>query len=268
MILALVLNCIFKLNEYTSYPLSRIINRDSFMIKIRKAEDCGYSNLDWLQSKHSFSFGRYYDPDHVQFESLRVINDDKVVAGAGFSAHQHDNMEIISYVLEGELEHKDSIGNGSVIRPGEVQLLSAGTGVTHSEYNHSQKEEVHFLQIWFLPDARGLKPSYEQRSFSEQEKRGKFRLVASKLGRENSVSINQDVDMSVALIDGDEVTTYQAASDRSLWVHVARGKLSMNGHDIKQGDGVAIVNETKLIFDKAVKAEVIIFDMQPISAIY
>ena len=148
------------------------------MVKIRRAEDRGSSNLSWLKSKHTFSFGHYYDPEHIGFKSLRVINDDSVLPGAGFATHSHDNMEIISYVLSGSLAHKDSMGNGSIIRPGDVQRLSAGTGITHSEYNHSKSEEVHFLQIWFLPDERDVQPSYQQKSFADREKRGKFRLVA------------------------------------------------------------------------------------------
>lgn len=235
------------------------------MMRIRKSEDRGPSNLGWLKSKHTFSFGHYYDPEHMGFESLRVINDDRVIAGAGFGTHPHDNMEIISYVLDGALEHKDSMGNGSVIRPGEVQRLSAGTGMTHSEYNHSKTDEVHFLQIWFMPDEQGVEPGYEQKAFPDDQKRGKFRLVASKTGRDGSVSLHQDMDMSVALIDGDEQATYNTSKDRALWVHVARGDVAMNGHDLHAGDGVAIVDEESLSFEKGSKAEVIIFDMKPIS---
>lgn len=235
------------------------------MMNIRKAQDRGPSNLGWLKSQHTFSFGNYYDPRHMGFESLRVINDDRVAAGAGFGTHPHSNMEIISYVLDGALAHKDSMGNGSVIRPGEVQRLSAGTGMTHSEFNHSKDNEVHFLQIWFLPDEQGVKPDYEQKAFSDAEKRGQFRLVASKTGRDGSVSLHQDMDMSVALIDGDEQVTYSTSNDRALWVHVARGEVTMNGHQLSAGDGVAIREEERLSFEKGSQAEVIIFDMKPIS---
>lgn len=236
------------------------------MMNIRKAQDRGPSNLGWLKSQHTFSFGNYYDPRHMGFESLRVINDDRVIAGAGFGTHPHNNMEIISYVLDGALAHKDSMDNGSAIRPGEVQRLSAGTGMTHSEFNHSKDNEVHFLQIWFLPDEQGVKPDYEQKAFPEEEKRGKFRLVASKTGRDGSVSLHQDMNMSVALIDGDEQATYSTSNDRALWVHIAKGDVTMNGHQLSVGDGVAIREEEHLSFEKGSKAEVIIFDMKPLSS--
>ena len=235
------------------------------MIHIRKAEERGPSDLGWLKSMHTFSFGRYYDPRYMGFESLRVINDDRVAPGGGFSTHPHNNMEIISYVLDGALEHKDSMGNGSVIRPGEVQRLSAGTGMTHSEFNHSSDEPVHFLQIWFMPDEQGVEPSYAQQAFPEEEKRGKFRLVASKEGRHGSVSLHQDVDMSVALLNGDESANYDTTDGRALWVHVARGEVGMNGHALKAGDGAAIVNEGTVQFSHAKDAEVIVFDMRKAS---
>jgi len=233
------------------------------MMKIRQANDRGPSNLGWLNSKHTFSFGHYYDAGHMGFASLRVINDDRVAPGAGFGSHPHDNMEIISYVLDGALEHKDSMGNGSVIRPGDVQRLSAGTGMMHSEYNHSQTEEVHFLQIWFLPDKKNVEPGYEQKAFSDDEKRGKFRLVASKAGRDGSVSLNQDMDMSVALLDGDETATYLTGKDRLLWVHIARGEVTLNSQELSAGDGVALAEEELLTFERGHHAEVIVFDMKP-----
>jgi redox-sensitive bicupin YhaK (pirin superfamily) len=196
--------------------------------------------------------------------SLRVINDDRVAAGAGFGSHPHDNMEIISYVLEGALEHKDSMGNGSVISPGDVQRLSAGTGMMHSEYNHSKTEEVHFLQIWFLPDEKNVEPGYEQKAFGDDEKRGKFRLVASKTGRDGSVSLHQDMDMSVALLHGDETAMYRTGKDRALWVHIARGEVTLNDQKLHAGDGVALAEEEILNFERGHNAEVIVFDMQPL----
>jgi len=233
------------------------------MITLRKANDRGPSNLGWLNSQHTFSFGHYYDAQHMGFGSLRVINDDHVIAGAGFGTHPHDNMEIVSYVLEGALEHKDSMGHGSVILPGEVQLLSAGTGITHSEYNHSKTEPVHFLQIWLMPDKRGIKPGYAQKAFADEEKRSTFRLVVSAEGRDGSLPIQQDVDMSVALLNGDETVDYTLASERKAWVHVARGEVSMNGHLLQAGDGAAIEAEATLHFSDGRDAEVIMFDMAP-----
>lgn len=237
------------------------------MIHIRKAEDRGPSNLGWLQSQHTFSFGHYYDPNHMGFESLRVINDDRVAPGAGFGTHPHENMEIISYVLEGALAHKDSMGNGSVIQPGDVQRLSAGTGMMHSEFNHSKEHPVHFLQIWFLPDTKDVKPSYEQKQFSPAEKRGKFRLVASKSGREGSVSLHQDVDMLAAMIDGHEKASYELTDGRSAWVHIARGHVTLNGTALKAGDGASFEEKASLTFTQGQDAEVIIFDMAKLRAL-
>lgn len=235
------------------------------MMTLRRAADRGPSNLGWLKSQHSFSFGHYHDPRHMGFESLRVINDDRVAPGAGFGTHPHSNMEIISYVLEGALEHRDSMGNGSVIRPGEVQRLSAGRGITHSEYNHSATEEVHFLQIWFLPDETGVDPGYAQKAFAEDEKRGRFRLVASKDGRDGSLSLHQDVDMSVALIDGGERLSYPVAAGRAVWAQIARGEVMLNGELLRAGDGVALLDEPELVFEQGRGAEVILFDMQPLA---
>lgn len=235
------------------------------MLTIRKSSDRGPSDLGWLKSKHTFSFGHYYDPDHMGYESLRVINDDRVAPAAGFGAHPHENMEIISYVLEGALEHKDSMGNGSVIKPGEVQRLSAGTGMTHSEFNHSKETEVHFLQIWFLPDQKNVKPSYEQKAFSDEEKRGRFRLVASQSARDGSVNLNQDVDMSVALLDKAESADYNIQPGRKAWVHIARGKVTLNGKRLQTGDGAAISGDQSLCFQHPDQAEIIVFDMAPIT---
>jgi quercetin 2,3-dioxygenase len=231
------------------------------MITLRRSNERGASDLGWLKSQHTFSFGNYYHPAHMGFQSLRVINDDRVAPGAGFGTHPHNNMEIISYVLEGALEHKDSMGNGSIIKPGEVQRLSAGTGITHSEFNHSKASEVHFLQIWFVPDMENIAPGYAQKAFSEQDKRGRFCLVASKQGRDGSISLHQDVDMSVALIDQDEEVDYAIAPGRAAWVHIARGQVAMNGHDLKTGDGAAISDESLLQFRQGQDAEIIMFVM-------
>jgi redox-sensitive bicupin YhaK (pirin superfamily) len=235
------------------------------MIAITRSNERGTSNLGWLKSRHTFSFGQYFNPNRMGFESLRVINDDRVAPGTGFGTHPHNNMEIISYVLEGALEHKDSMGNGSIIKPGEVQRLSAGTGITHSEFNHSKNSEVHFLQIWFVPDTVNTEPAYAQQAFDELEKRGRFRLVASKQGRDGSITLYQDVDMSVALIDEGEEIAYAIAPDRTVWVHIARGQVAMNDTDLKAGDGAAINGESLLKFRNAQDAEVILFDMAPLN---
>jgi len=232
------------------------------VLKLRKAEDRGLSKLSWLHSLHTFSFNNYYDPAHNNFGVLRVINEDRVKAGKGFGTHRHKNMEIISYVLDGELEHKDSMGNGSIIRPGDVQRMSAGRGVSHSEFNHSKRKEVHFLQIWFLPERRGVQPSYQQKNFSVKERNGKFRLVASREGRQGSVSLNQDVDMSVALLDNGQDQSYHLKQDRKAWIHIAKGRVTVNNIRMKAGDGLAVDNVDKLIFDNASGAQIIIFDMK------
>ena len=234
------------------------------MIKIRKSENRGSTSLSWLESKHTFSFGNYQDNQYRGFESLLVINDDIVKPGKGFSTHSHNNMEIISYVLHGSLQHKDSIGNGSIILPGDVQRMSAGTGVTHSEYNNSANDPVHFLQIWFIPDKNNLLPSYEQKNFSIEQKRGKFCLVASKDGHYDSVSIIQNVNISVALINKAEEVTYDISKKRSLWVHIAQGTVNMNNISLKEGDGAAIYDEKVITFTKGIDSEIIVFDMKPI----
>ncbi|MEJ0062740.1 MAG: pirin family protein [Alphaproteobacteria bacterium] len=230
------------------------------MIAIRKAEERGAANFDWLDTKHTFSFGQYYDPKFMGFGPLRVINDDRVAPAKGFGTHPHDNMEIVTYILEGALEHKDSMGTGSVILPGDVQRMSAGTGITHSEYNPSKTDPVHLLQIWFLPKKRGIQPSYEQKHFPSQDKRGKLVLVGSETGRNGSVVINQDVDMYAALIDKNEVITHALSSSRRAWVHVARGSVSLNGQVLKAGDGVAVADET-IRLENGRDAEIILFDI-------
>jgi redox-sensitive bicupin YhaK (pirin superfamily) len=237
------------------------MERSVTMLTIRKARDRGHADHGWLNSHHTFSFADYYDRRHMGHGNLRVINDDTVAPGKGFGTHPHRDMEIISYVLDGALEHKDSMGNGSVIRPGDVQRMSAGTGVTHSEFNHSATEPVHFLQIWILPDAPGRAPGYEQKFFDRAEKRGRLRLVASATGRDGSVSLNQDADVLAGLFDGDESATYVTRPRRDLWIHVARGSLSVNGQALQAGDGAAVSGEETLRFADGRDAEVLVFDM-------
>ncbi len=210
------------------------------MIEIRKAEERGYADHGWLKSYHSFSFADYYDPQHVQFGPLRVINEDRVAPGMGFGTHGHRDMEIISYVLEGELAHKDSMGNGSVIRPGDVQRMSAGTGVRHSEYNHAAHETTHFLQIWIVPDRTGIEPGYEEKRFEAADKRGRLRLVASPDGAEGSVVVHQDVRLYAGLFDGDESATLALQPARRAYVHVARGRIVVNGQALEAGDAAKL----------------------------
>ena len=219
------------------------------------------AKLDWLYSKHSFSFGHYHDPEHMGFGPLRVINEDRVQPGTGFATHGHENMEIISYVLDGALEHKDSIGTGSVIRPGDVQRMTAGTGIRHSEFNPSDKDEVHFFQIWILPEAGGLEPGYEQKAFPAEEKQSTLRLVGSRDGRDGSVTIHQDVDLYAALLaDGDEVT-HAPASGRKIWVQLASGAAALNGIELNPGDGVAVADEDTISITARSDAELLLFDM-------
>ncbi|HYG84864.1 MAG TPA: pirin family protein [Azospirillum sp.] len=231
------------------------------MITVRNRDERGAVNMGWLDSRHSFSFGHYYDPAHMGFRALRVINDDRVIPGAGFPTHGHADMEIVSYVLDGGLEHKDSIGTGSIIRPGEVQRMTAGTGIRHSEYNASKRDPVHFLQIWILPERQGLAPGYEQKAFPEADKRGRLRLVGSRDGREGSVTIHQDVDLYAALLDGDERVTFDLRPGRHAWVQVARGHVRLNGTVLKEGDGAAVSDERTLILDGGLGAEVLLFDL-------
>ena len=231
------------------------------MITIRKSADRGPTKFDWLDSLHTFSFGHYRDPKNMGFGPLRVINEDWVAPGGGFPTHPHDNMEILTYIMDGALEHKDSIGAGSVIRPGDVQRMSAGTGVTHSEFNHSKTESVHLLQIWIIPEKRGIKPSYEQKRFEDADKRGQLKLVASRDAREGSVTFHQDVDMYASLLNGADAVTHTLKSGRIAWVQVAKGELQLNGKTLKTGDGAAIKDESILNFTNANHAEIILFDM-------
>jgi redox-sensitive bicupin YhaK (pirin superfamily) len=231
------------------------------MISIRHAEERGLANLGWLNSRHTFSFGHYFDPKHMGFGPLRVINEDRVQPGQGFGTHGHENMEIISYVLGGALEHKDSMGNGSIIRPGDVQRMSAGTGVRHSEFNASDTDLVHFLQIWILPETDGLEPGYEQTHFTQEEKRGQLRLIGSQDGREGSVTIHQDVDLYATLLDEGQVVTHSLAADRKGWVQIARGSATANGDQLYPGDGVAVSGPTELRLIGTSESELLVFNM-------
>jgi len=231
------------------------------MITVRKSDERGTASFGWLNSKHTFSFGHYYDPDHMGVGPLRVINEDRVQPGAGFDTHAHRDMEIISYVLEGALEHKDSIGTGSVIRPGDVQRMSAGTGIRHSEFNHSKVDPVHFLQIWILPRREGLEPSYEQKTFPKAERRGRLRLVGSPDGRDGSVTIHQDVDLYSVLLGATESMRFDLRPGRGAWVQVARGELDVNGERLAAGDGAAITGVPSINFLGRQDGEILVFDM-------
>ena len=231
------------------------------MVEIRKANERGYADHGWLKSYHSFSFADYFDPHHVEFGALRVINEDRVAAGQGFGTHGHRDMEIISYVLEGELEHKDSIGTGSVIAPGDVQRMSAGSGVRHSEFNPSRTNPVHFLQIWIQPDRSGIAPSYEQKRFEPEDKRGRLRIIASPDAREGSVTIHQDAYVYAGLFDGDERAVHALGAGRRAYVHVARGSIAVNGQALAAGDALKIVDASEVRVENGKSAEVILFDL-------
>lgn len=232
------------------------------MLKIRRADERGRTDFGWLDSRHSFSFGHYYDPAHMGFGPLRVINDDRVTPGAGFPTHPHGNMEIVSYVLDGALAHKDSLGTGSVIRPGDVQRMSAGSGIRHSEFNASASEPVHFLQIWIVPETEGLAPSYEQKRFPVEEKRGKLRLVASRDGRDGSVTIHRDVDLYATLLSDGESARHTFRPGRAGWLQVARGMARVNDVQLYPGDGVAIeATDDVAITGTSADAEVLLFDI-------
>ena len=231
------------------------------MLTIRKTNERGHADHGWLNTWHTFSFADYYDPEHMGFRDLRVINEDRVQPGEGFPTHPHRDMEIITYVLEGALEHKDSMGNGSVIVPGEVQRMSAGTGITHSEFNHSRSELVHFLQIWILPDKDRVNPGYEQKFYPDEEKRGTWRLIASADGRDNSVTIHQDVNLYAALLDPGEEIIHVIPQNRHAWLQVVRGLVVVNGQKLVHGDGLAVSNEERLTVSAAIPAEVLLFDL-------
>jgi len=231
------------------------------MIQLRPAAERGRTNWGWLDSRHTFSFGDYVDPEHMGFKSLRVINDDRVEPGAGFGTHGHRDMEILSYVLDGALAHKDSTGGGGVVRPGEIQMMRAGTGVTHSEYNDSKVEPVHFLQIWIVPDTRGLPPAYAQYAFDCETAAKRFVLLASKDGRDGSLTIRRDADLWMALLGPDERREIRLRPKSDGWIHCARGSVTANGTVLEAGDGAAVSGEDSLLFLGRKPAEVLVFDL-------
>ena len=228
---------------------------------ILKSEERGHANHGWLDSHFTFSFADYFDPEHVQFRTLRVMNDDRVAGGGGFPKHPHRDMEIVTYVMEGALEHKDSIGTGSVIRPGDVQVMSAGTGIRHSEFNHSKQKPVHFLQIWVLPDRQGIAPRYDQKTFPEAEKRGRLRLVGSPDGRDGSIVIHQDAQIYASLLGRGDKVAHTLAPGRKGWVQVIRGTVALNGETLRAGDGAAAKDETALTVAALDDAEILLFDL-------
>lgn len=230
------------------------------MMNIRKANERGHANHGWLDTYHTFSFADYYDPQWMGFRTLRVINDDIVMPGMGFGTHPHRDMEIITYVLSGALQHKDSMGNGSIIKPGEVQYMSAGTGVQHSEFNPKNDEAVHLLQIWIVPDERGVKPHYQEKSLKDAPT-GQFNLVTSKNGRDNSIAIHQDVELWIAKLDAGEKTSHKLAPGRNAWVHVAEGEVELNGKALASGDGAAVTKEALLELAATKPAQVLLFDL-------
>ncbi len=231
------------------------------MITIRKAEDRGHANHGWLDTSHTFSFANYYNPQHMGFRALRVINEDRVSPGAGFGTHGHKDMEIITYVLEGALEHQDSIGTGSIIKPGEVQRMSAGKGIEHSEFNHSKTESVHFLQIWLLPETKGLSASYEQRAFELAKSPGKLHLVAAREGQNGAVIVHQNVELYAAILAANQRIVHTLQPQRHAWVQVARGEVILNNLPLNQGDGAAISEEKEVVIEATTDAEILLFDL-------
>jgi redox-sensitive bicupin YhaK (pirin superfamily) len=231
------------------------------MIAIRQAQERGHAEHGWLNTYHTFSFANYYDPNYLGFRSLRVINEDRVTAGAGFGTHGHRDMEIITYVLEGALEHKDNIGNGSIIQPGEVQRMSAGTGIFHSEFNPSTTNPVHFLQIWIIPNKKGIKPSYEQQKFALEKKSGTLQLIASPSGEKESVTVHQDVKLYAGILEPNDRISYSLAPKRHVWIQVTRGAIEVNGVTLNTSDGAAISEENELNLVAKEKAEILLFDL-------
>jgi len=231
------------------------------MLTLRKSNDRGHANHGWLDSYHTFSFANYYDPSHMGFRQLRVINQDWIEGGTGFGTHSHRDMEIITYILDGELEHKDSMGNREVMRSGEVQRMTAGTGVSHSEYNHSATDPVRLLQIWILPDRNNLSPGYEQKHFSTEEKQGKLRLIVSPDGRDGSLTMHQDVNLYATLLDPGQTVTHDLAADRYAWVQVAQGSILLNGVVLTEGDAAALSDTPLLTLEGKDAANVLVFDL-------
>src|SRR5579863_6997282 len=247
-------------SRYNKYHGGVGIGRHT-MIEIRKSEERGHADHGWLNTRFTFSFADYYDPKHEQFRTLRVMNDDRVAGGGGFPTHPHRDMEIVTYVLEGALQHKDSMGNGSVIAPGDVQYMSAGTGVAHSEFNASETEPVHLYQIWMFPDKNGYKPAYDQKNFSEAEKRGKLRLVVSPDGRDGSVKIRQDNELYATVLGAGDAVKHELKPERHAYVQVAKGSVTLNGKTLETGDGAEISAETALELKGVKEAEVLVFDL-------
>jgi quercetin 2,3-dioxygenase len=231
------------------------------MVQVRKSGERGRASFGWLKSDHSFSFGHYYDENYMGFGPLRVINEDRVEAGRGFGTHGHRDMEIISYVLSGALEHKDSMGNGSVLHYGDVQRMSAGTGVQHSEFNHSSTEQVHFLQIWIEPNVKGIAPSYEEKHFDVESKKGQLRLIASPDGKDGSVMIHQDASIFAAILNGNDEVTHELAAERISYVHLIRGRITINGTELATGDAIKISGEQRVALSQAEAAEILLFDL-------
>lgn len=234
------------------------------MITIRPANERGHADHGWLKSNFTFSFADYYDPKHIHFRALRVINDDQVAPGGGFGTHPHNDMEIVTYVLEGALAHKDSMGNGSAIVPGEVQRMSAGTGVLHSEFNHSKTDSVHLLQIWIFPEKKGIEPSYEQKFFADEEKLNRWRVIASRDAKDGSVKIHQDASIHATLLEEGKAASYKLGKDRYAWIQVATGSVTLNGKELKEGDGAAISEESEVTLTGSSvgkRAEVLLFDL-------
>lgn len=233
------------------------------MLAIRKAEDRGLGKTNWLDSRHTFSFANYYDPNEVGFSDLLVINDDRIEPSGGFGTHPHRDMEIFSYVLDGALEHRDSMGTGTVNHQGDIQMMSAGNGIHHSEFNASDRDKLRFLQIWIVPDRKGVVPRYHQKHFTNEEKRGKLRLVISPGNEEGTLPIYQDARVYAGLFDADESASFVLPPDRYAYVHVARGRINLNGKTLREGDGVRVRKERELKFDNGEGAEVLLFDLRP-----
>ena len=231
------------------------------MITIRRSHERGAANHGWLDTRFSFSFANYFDPEHMGFRALRVINDDRIAPLGGFDTHGHQNMEIVTYVLEGALKHKDSMGNGSVIRAGEVQRITAGTGILHSEFNPSDDTAGRLLQIWILPERDGLEPGYEERAFPADEKRGTLRLIASRSGQAGSITVHQDVSLYASILPPGQSLSHRPARDRYTWIQVARGSMTLNGNDFLEGDGAAIEDEAELTFTGVEECEFLLFDL-------